>query len=477
MICRQNVKKYTIATLLSSCAVTAFAQTAPRSDDILYDIQRQQQQFQSHLPPILQEENQSSNQQDIPELSEEQLLANPEFLQQLLDNAIDNQQIEGIRVLLPIYLKSSNYDPILYQYGQAIVAELENDVTKAIDLYRKIIAEQPTLNPVRLKLVHALIWDKQFTSAEHQLDKLRSENNLPEEIQQHIEQQQYWLKQQHRWSVNGKIRYLNDKNVNQAPRKSEYGAWKLPEAQSAQGIAYHIGVSKKYATTDHIAVGLQAYIDGKQYHKHHQYDDITAHVSTGVHHQTAKYEWSLSPFFEQRWFSQEPYSHHAGVKSQYNHLFSARWQAFTQVQYGQKTHKKRHHLNAKIGQISASIRHVRKPTQIWFWGIDGTYEHSQDVSERHRRYGAWFGWEQDWHYGLSTSLVAGVSKVNYKVQDIFQIKRRDTDYFLQGSIWHRALHWKGLTPRLTAVWRNQQSNHFLYGYDKSQVFMELSKTF
>lgn len=43
-----------------------------------------QQQLQSPLPSTLIE-NQSSNQQDIPESSEEQLLANPEFLQQLLD--------------------------------------------------------------------------------------------------------------------------------------------------------------------------------------------------------------------------------------------------------------------------------------------------------------------------------------------------------------------------------------------------------
>lgn len=44
------------------------------------------------------------------------------------------------------------------------------------------------------------------------------------------------------------------------------------------------------------------------------------------------------------------------------------------------------------------------------------------------------GWEQDWHYGISTNLIFRASKVQYKMQDIFQIKRHDVDYFAQGSV-------------------------------------------
>lgn len=470
------MKKYTITTLLSSCAVTAFAQTAPRSDDILYDAQRQQQQFQSHLPPILQE-NQLSNQQDIPELSEEQLLANPEFLQQLLDNAIDNQQISGIRVLLPIYLKSSNYDPILYQYGQAVIAEQEGDLSQAIHLYRKILAQRADLNPIRLKLLNLLILDKQFISAEHQFNKLRSEQNLPDDVQAYLTQMQTWLLQQNQWNTRIQLRYLDDKNVNQAPKQREFGAWTLPKAESAQGVAYQLSVAKKYAINNHLAWQTQADIDAKQYWNAHQYDDITAHFDTGVSYQTARQEWSLSPFFEHRWFAQEPYSQNVGVKSQYNHLFSARWQMFNQIQYSEKKHRKRKHLDAKNTQLSASVRYIRKPTQTWFIGANHAYEHAKDVTERYRRDGAWLGWEQEWKYGVSSHFLVGLARVKYKTHDIFQIKRRDEERFVQGSVWHRAVHWKGLTPRLTALWRKNDSNHFLYAYDKGQVFVEVSKTF
>lgn len=467
------MKASTFITLVSSCAVTAYAETAPSSYDMIGQAQIQQQQFQ---PTAIHTSHSSINAQTL-ELSEQQLLQQPELLQQLLDSAIETQQIDGVRVLLPIYAQSSHVDKILYQYGQAVIAESDGKMTQAIDLYRQIIAHRPDLTPIRFKLVQVLIQDKQWASAEHQLQKIASEQDLPTEIKSFILSQQLWLKQQYQWSFHSKLRYLNDKNINQAPRISEHRGWKLPEAQSAQGIGYSLAGVKTYTLSDHVMFRSQISVDGKTYRKTQDYDDVTAHIGAGILYQTAHHEWLLSPFYEQRWFAREPYSHTLGIQTQYNHLFSARWRGFTQLQYAKKTHQKRHHLNAKVGQISASMRYIHTPTQAWSFGGDVQYEHTQDKSEGYQRTGLWSGWEQEWRYGLSTAIFVGINRLQYRVEDIFQIKRKEHEYFAQGSVWHRALHWKGLTPRFTTIWRKNASNHFVYDYDKTQVFFELSKTF
>lgn len=470
------MKKYIIITLLSCSVVSAFAQTTPHSDDILYDIEHQQRYVQNITPmPLLGYPQ--SNQQEILELSEEQLLANPEFLQQLLDNAIDQQQIAGISVLLPIYLKSTHYDPILYQYGQAIIAEHEGNITQAISLYRKMLAQQADLNPIRLRLLNLLILDKQLISVEHQLIKLRSEQTLPEDVRVYLEQMQIWLTQQNQVNTQIKLRYLDDKNVNQAPKNNEFGVWQLPKPKSAQGIAYQLGVSKKSILTDHLAWQVQGEVDAKQYWNAHQYDDITSHFNIGLTYQTAYQEWGLSPFFEQRWFAQEPYSYYLGIRGQYNQTFSPHWQIFNHIQYGEKKHRERKYLDAQNIQLTSFVRYIHNPTQIFFIGVTNSYEDTKDESEKYQRYGTWLGWENEWKYGLSSHLILGLNNVEYKVEDIFNIKRRDKEHFIQTSIWNRAIHWKGLTPKLTILLRENKSNHFLYDYDKKQFFIELSKTF
>lgn len=70
----------------------------------------------------------------------------------------------------------------------------------------------------------------------------------------------------------------------------------------------------------------------------------------------------------------------------------------------------------------------------------------------------WLGkrWQQD----LSVATYAGAAKRNHTYPDVFQLVRKDTEYFAQVNVWHRAAHWQGLTPRLVWTWQRTDSNHF-----------------
>ncbi|MBZ5718219.1 surface lipoprotein assembly modifier [Haemophilus influenzae] len=45
------------------------------------------------------------------------------------------------------------------------------------------------------------------------------------------------------------------------------------------------------------------------------------------------------------------------------------------------------------------------------------------------------------------------------------------------SLWHRALHFKGITPRLTLSHRETRSNDVFNEYEKNRAFVEFNKTF
>lgn len=56
-------------------------------------------------------------------------------------------------------------------------------------------------------------------------------------------------------------------------------------------------------------------------------------------------------------------------------------------------------------------------------------------------------------------------------------KRRDTEWNTSLSLWHRALHFGGITPRLTVAYYRNNSNDAFYEYDKLRTFIEFNKTF
>lgn len=153
----------------------------------------------------------------MPHFFAQQLLDNPQFLEQLLDNAPDTHNTDAVRVLLPIYQQSKYQDEILLMYVQSTLANTDQQHKQAIELYRQITAKRPELTPMRFQLAFLLSADKQCEAAKHQLDKIHRERDLPDHVAQQIHQAHQRIKQQQRWSVQTRLRYLHDKTSTKPP--------------------------------------------------------------------------------------------------------------------------------------------------------------------------------------------------------------------------------------------------------------------
>lgn len=409
--------------------------------------------------------------------SSQELLAQPAVLEQLLDHAIEQENIELIQTLLPLYQQLAQKDPILQRYAQAILAESTGDFKQAIALYRHMIADKPELTPMRVRLAWLLLRDKQTVAGQAQFEKILSDATLPDTIRQQIQHAQTALKQQQNWSLQTRIRYLDDKNINQAPKQSQYGHWQLPTAKAGQGVGYDLMLSKTQPLFQHWALRYQLSVDGKSYWNQHDFDDISTQLQLGLSHRQAQREWSLAPLYQYRWFAQQPYSQSVGVRGQASQIFSEHLQGFLSLQYQQNRHHDRQYLDGKSAYANLTGLYFASPQRTWFWGVDGQQHHHRDVSEDYRRWATWFAWEQEWHNGISSNLSLGTAWRHYNTLDLFQIQRQDREYFAQVSAWHRAIAWRGLTPRWVWAWQRVDSNHFMYGYQKHNVFMEVSKRF
>ena len=202
------------------------------------------------------------------ELSEAQLLQNPELMQRVLDSSLLLNDLEAVKIVLPIYRKlpPEQQDPILLRFAQAALARMDGRTTEAIRLYREIIAMQPQLTPVRLQLATALFEQHENEAARDQLRKLRAEN-LPEPIAQTVDQYIQALNQRDEWSLNAGITYLHENNINNAPKQRTVavgqGELSLPEPVNARGLGYNFGVAKNWSWQDGWSGRLKVEANGK----------------------------------------------------------------------------------------------------------------------------------------------------------------------------------------------------------------------
>lgn len=469
--------KFVYGLIFGLISQPVMAQTvAPNQSWNNIDLTQQQQDIQK----IVENQHQLATQSETitaTEMSEQELLAQPEFLQHLLNSALEEHNIEGVRVLIPIYQRWQQHDEILLQYAEAVVAQHDGKYQQAIDIYRKILTKRPDLTPVRVRLVENLILNKQWQAAQQHIIKIQADKDLPSEIAQQLTNAEQWLKKQQKWQVNANVRYLQEDNINQAPKHQHYGAWKFDTPQQAQGVGYDLSLSKNQSWFDHWSWRGGLFLNGESYWNAHQYDDIALQGQLGIAYQDANLEVALLPFYRYRWFAGESYSQEFGLRTQVQYHFNPQWYTFTTVQYSKKHHKQRDFLDGWLWNNALTVLYIHSPQQSWFIGTDFMVEHTQDKSDRYQRVGMRFGWEQDWNYGISTNMQLGIAQRDYQAPDIFQIQRQDTEYFMQSTIWHRALHWKGFTPKLTWQWQKTDSRHFLYDKDKNQIFLQINKRF
>ena len=188
--------------------------------------------------------------ENVIEVTEEQLLADPALLANALDSAIINGDADAVAVLLPIYRKlpADKQDKMLLRFGEAMQARSTGNLSLAIARFREMIAEDPSLQPVRLHLAMALMADHQDEAARGQLEKLRSDK-LPDDIRKVVDDALAALRERRSWTFNAATYYRYDNNINGAPRERERqggrGTWTFPEPKKAHGIHLDLSAERR----------------------------------------------------------------------------------------------------------------------------------------------------------------------------------------------------------------------------------------
>lgn len=420
-------------------------------------------------------------------ISKEELAKHPDLIIRGLIPALTQNNSTVVELLLPLYQQQAKTDALLLQWGRAILAVSQQQYTQGVQLYRTIISQQPDLLPVRLQLARALFLNHDNEASADQFEKLRAEQTLPAALYTMIDQYLTALQQRQRWSFSGGINYVRDNNINNAPKtNTSVGDWKAWESESAQGLQYDLGASKKWAINNGYFMRLDTSVNGKYYWDNQKYNELNTRLGAGIGYQNAQVERSIVPFISKRWYGGgasgndklKSYSQSYGVQLNQRYWISNQWQLTNTFEYSEQRHKTRQHLDGNSYFIDNTIVYLPDSAQYWFAGIHYYRSNARDKDDAFNRYGAQIGWGQEWHNGLSSRLSLNYAYRQYLAPGrMLNKKQVNHEYTPQLTVWHRNIHFWGITPRITWAYNKVNSNHSFYTYDKHNVYLDISKRF
>lgn len=416
------------------------------------------------------------------QVSLDDLRNNPELFARVLDQAVISNNAEVIAELLPVYrqLPEAARDRQLVRFAEAALASAEGRHKQAIARYREMIAEDPTLQPVRLHMALALMRDYQDEAAYDQFQRLRSED-LPADIAGLVDEAMETLRKRRSWSFNANAYYHHEDNINSAPKQREMawgnGTLSFPEQKSANGIFVGLNAEKRFPLSGNLYASLSPSVDADYYWDAKEYNDFRFRLGAGGGYQDGRLDVSVVPYAGRRIYGDKGYSTTLGAVISGSYWLKPDWRLSVSTDINRTTHDDREHLDGNRYFAGVNALYIFKPTTYFFGGLSAYDSNAKDASDAFVRYGASLGWGQEWPYGISSRTTATYGRRLYDGRDFFGIKRKDHEYGANLTLWNRNWHFWGLTPKLNLQWSKTASNHFYYDKDNFNGFIEISRTF
>lgn len=414
-----------------------------------------------------------------------QLKNYPALVEQALLSSLLTGNEQGTALLLPVFKQQQPQHIFYISWGDAVIARSHGRHAQAAALYRRVLAIQPQATAAQLQLAVTLYENYDNRAAEREFMALKQYAAKEPVLEKLTDRYLQALHNRSKWKFSGKLNYLDDNNVNNAPAAgTRIGHWTTSAPESAKGAGYYASARKKIPLTGNFWSATEIYGYGRYYPDNHKYDEATIRTASGISYYDAGTEISLLPFFEQSWYaggysaqrrSLKRYHHTYGGRAEINQRVSHRWLISAAAEYGSQKYISRDYLTNKNILFSALIQYVPEAGRYLFAGSDYYQENTSDKDSAFRRKSIRFGWGERWGRGLSSSVTGSYARRSYFTRDFFGIKRNNNEYTLMTSLWHDNINLLGFTPVLVWSYSKNGSNHPFYRYEKNRLYVEIER--
>lgn len=452
------------------------------------------------LPPLPNETTLPSAQTDdtaqekVVHYTGRELVNHPQLLEELFVNAL----IRGDRHLLVGYGKLYQHVPeadrSLLEWAKARLLR-ETNLKRAITAYRSLIAAFPNNPFIRFQLAEILFQDQQFEAAQTQFEALRSVSQHPQDIaifDRFIQA----IQQKSQWNMAFGVSFLNDKNLTNSAKPGTVAhlpngatiTYRSPR-QSGQGLSLWLGADKQWNRPNGRYLKFSPSLFGKYYWDNARYNELNASLGFGIGYADARLTLELMPNVQKRWYAGGISARTSRLKSYidtYGATASGSYWLTPKLKYGlsydysNEKYRDRlyqHQYNGAIQSLSQTLTYLPTATHYLAFSFDLAKKTAKDRSNAYQRIGGRITLGSDLPLGFAGSTTLSLAKRHYKAPSFIGITQKNREFAAQVTLWHKAVHYAGFTPKVTYSYTQTHSNIPIYRYDKHQVFFNISKSF
>ncbi|QMT31996.1 porin family protein [Alysiella filiformis] len=456
----------------------------PKQDDLLRQTQLKQADDGSPKPPA--------------NLSDEELLAQPQILEKLLVINLLSTNVRNLEHLSQLYVKTNNPDPSLLDWAQAALLVNKN-LKQAIRAYRSLSARFPNNTFIRFQLAALLYQNQEFEAAKSQFEKLRAADNMGAEEIATFDQYLQAIANKEQWNFSLDGNFLRDKNMTEL---ADTGTQMVLDnggvitqstpKESGSGIGWNLGASRQWSFDKGRFSSFDSSISHKYYWNNKKFNELGIYASAGYGYADARTRVQIAPYFYKRLYAggmnnnegEKPklhsYTDTLGVSLSSMYWMTPKLRGTVSYSFGKDRYSD-DALNARnrssSHSLGGSMMYLRNPKQYFGVGLDISKRNAVTESNSYKRPSARVFWGQEWVGGISTNLSFNVAKRQYDGTHFVGLRQENKEYNTSLTVWHKALHFKGFTPKLNVNWHRTKSNIPIYSYRKNQAFIQVEKSF
>lgn len=428
--------------------------------------------------------------------SNQALLDNPDTLEKLLLVTLADGKTENVPTLLALYRQVENRDEGLIEWAEALLLA-KQDIRKGIRNYRALLAKLPNNTFIRYQLASALYHNQEFEAAKSQFEKLRASPKMEQEDIEVFDAYLNAIAKKDKWNVNLSASFLNDKNLTDLADTGtkmflDNGSVLTQTSPKQKGTGFNLGVGldKQWSLDKGQYVSVDTNANLKYYWNNHAFNELTTYVGASYGYTNAKTDVKATPFmFKRLYAGGDPNADSNKLKTYTNTygltLAGSQWltpntKFFANYTYGHEKYaddSSDERFGGGSHSVSSSLMYLHGAKQYFGAGIDATRRNAGDKVNAYYRYGGRLSWGQEWPLGVSTNSSLSLHKRMYDEPWLGIVRRENKEWNASVSVWHKAVHFKGITPRLTWQYHKTKSNIPIYSYDKKTLFMEVNKAF
>ncbi|HEC8345079.1 TPA: DUF560 domain-containing protein [Providencia rettgeri] len=405
----------------------------------------------------------------------------------ILYDLVRKKEFDKIETIIFLYKSDHQHDENLVKYIYAEKALVRREYEIAIGFYNEILAVQPDLPLIEIKLALALIGIKRYEDAllVYQTLLTKYKNKLSVSLSNFISSQIILLETKNHWQGTIKLGASYDFNLNEASNSNNIYCFRSKcMGSSKKAIAggewhYSIELSKRYPLLGNHVGQFSFNIVGLEPMKTVSTKKISVLLNGGYQFEGANKKIQLLPIVETKWHDNQYHSLKLGARIAVEYEFTPQVILFGGVELKNKNYIDKYNFNDG-NKLSYSLisGYFLNPNLLFFSGIDVIKREKKFKSDSYLQYGT--------KIGLLTVVdpykllvVTGYKYTEFKqFDDYLNTKRSDHNWYLNTQLTlekHKVL---SFTP---AVYFNSQINkstaHIIYSFKQSEVGVNFSKKF